>query len=165
MAIDSGATTISSPQEQDEAASLLQRARNGVRKLRPQPLAEVDAALAQASVVVNKAYTSLWGRGQDILEQLAFSFFLAPIISFIYLIRLFVGNLQHGGFTISYRTFMVQAIPGLKIYEIRRHATAIIFLLLFIFQAMLVTVFIQASQDQILMAKIGMCVTFHVNCK
>jgi len=164
MPIDSSATTIDSPQAEQEAGSLLQRARNGARRLQSNPMAKADEVLAKASVAANTAYTSLWDRGQDILEQLAFSFFLAPIISFIYLLRLFVGTFQNGGFTISYRTFMLKAIPGLKIYQVRRHTTAIAFIFLFLIQLTIVIVFIQAANDKVLMAKLQLCAIFNETC-
>jgi hypothetical protein len=164
MAIDSSANTIDSPQGEQEAGSLLQRARNGARRLQSSPIAEADAVLAKASVAANTAYTSLWDRGQDFLEQLAFSFFLAPVISFIYLIRLFIGTMQNGGFTISYRSFMLKAIPGLKIYDIRRHTAAIAFIFLFLIQVTIVVVFIRAANDKVLMAKLQLCAVFNATC-
>jgi len=164
MPIDSSAQTVDTPESQQEAASLLQRAQNGARRLRS-PMTEVDAALSQASTVANAAYTSLWDRGQDMLEQFTLGFFVAPIVSFVYLLRLFIGTFQNGGFTISYRTFMLKAVPGLKIYDVRRHVTAIAFIFLFLIQISIAIIFIRAASDTTIMQKMQLCAIFNESCK
>ena len=171
MAIDATVETLPSDDQQQQVASQLHRSQTSERRSRQnKSLQQVDEALSAAAVVANKAYTSLWDLGEDLMGQFALGFYtvgnllLAPFIGAAYLIRLIVGNLMHGGYEVRFRTFSLKAVPGIPIYDIKRHAVTVGLLLLFLVQVTLIYFVLKIGTDPIFAAKVSICTIFHAFC-
>ncbi len=98
----------------------LRAARKNTAKVNP-----AEAAISkEISDEATKVYTLLWQRGHELIEALAFQFFMlaalivGPISVGAFLIRFFVGNAFNGGTQIQFREVSVPLVPPMSPTEI-----------------------------------------------
>jgi hypothetical protein len=171
MAIDAAIENQSQVDQQGIADELRRDRISALRRKRNAIEQKLDDSLSLASQVANTAYTNVWERTTDILEAQAFTWpvigvlLFAPLVSAIYIIRLFVGTFMNGGFRITWRTFDVPVIPAMKIIQIRRHALAAMMILITIGEVFLVVALMEVMADMTFATQLGLCAYFHVGCK
>ncbi len=89
---------------------------------------------AQLSSVALQAYTRLWQQGHELVEGLAFQFFMvgaflvAPIADLMFGARLLIGKAMNGGFQIEFQGISVPAVPDISAVESAYRGGKLIFI-------------------------------------
>jgi len=118
--------------QQRVAANKYQRtvARQAQTNVTPNPLAE------ELQSDERKAWTSIWQKAHEIVEGIAFQFFLVgallggPLAGGLFLVRFFVGNGLHGGFEIERGDISLPAVPPMSTTELIYRSAKVGFIVL-----------------------------------